>query len=244
MTQPGLSAAELARLDSYVLDIAGARGAPVADSSGNWRFGSKGSLLVAANGQFHSFEDGTHGFSAFQLIEHLHPAEDAVAWGRAWLATHPGVGAFTPGESDPVDDFAEVEATTYIQSLYGGAAALNDRPGAIYLTQTRGLPLAPEDALQLRWVADFRGAEGGLIAPITNDDGKLVRLLVTHVTADGLKSPHAPARITLRGATCNRFRATRVSARCSSQSRATLSLLPPTARWSCAPPRTFRVITP
>ena len=201
MTELGLMAAELAQLDSYMIDIAGAaRGTPVADSSGNWRFGSKGSLLVAANGQFHSFEDGTHGFSAFQLIEHLHPAEDATQWARAWLATHSGVGAFIPGESDPVDDFADVEATTYTQSLQDGAGALDGTPGYIYLTQTRGLPLTPEDALQLRWVADFRGDESALIAPLVDDDGKLVKLLVTHVTADGLKSPHQPARITIRGA--------------------------------------------
>jgi hypothetical protein len=128
----GLSAAEHVRLNSHMLTIASeARGAPIADSSGNHRFGSKGSLLVAANGQFHSFEDGTHGFSAFQLIEHLHPAEDAIQWARAWLATHSGVGAFVPGESDPVDDFAEVEATTQVQSLYDGAAALDDTPGYV-----------------------------------------------------------------------------------------------------------------
>ena len=43
MTELGLSAAEHARLDSFMLDIAGAaRGTPIADSSGNWRFGGEG----------------------------------------------------------------------------------------------------------------------------------------------------------------------------------------------------------
>ncbi len=33
-----------------------------------------------------------------------------------------------------------------------------------------------------------------------DDDGKLVRLLVTHVTPNGRKSEHQPARVTIRGA--------------------------------------------
>ena len=204
MTDPGLSAAELVRLDTYTIDIAtAARGAPVANGSGNYRFGGKGALCVFANGQFHDFSGGAreHGHNAFQLIEHLHPAENATPWARAWLATHPGVGAFVPGESDPVDDLADVEAASFVQRLYDGAGALNnDTPGYIFLTQTRGLPVAPEDASILRWVANYRGDEGAILTPLTNDDGKIVRLMVTHVTSDGLKSKHEPARITIRGA--------------------------------------------
>jgi hypothetical protein len=133
MTEP-LSAAEHARLNSCMLDIAGAaRGAPVADGAGNYRFGSKGAFCLYANGQFHDFSGGAreHGHNALQLIEHLHPAEDATKWARAWLACHPGAGGFVPCESDPVDDFADVEASTYIQRLYDGAAALDGTPGHI-----------------------------------------------------------------------------------------------------------------
>ena len=48
MTELGrLSAAEHARLNSHMLDIAGAaRGAPVADGAGNYRFGSKGAFCL------------------------------------------------------------------------------------------------------------------------------------------------------------------------------------------------------
>jgi hypothetical protein len=198
-----LSAAEHARLNSHMLDIIGAaRGVPVADGAGNYRFGRKGAFCLYANGQFHDFSGGAreHGHNALQLIEHLHPAEDATEWARAWLACHPGAGGFVPCESDPVDDFGDVEASTYIQRLYNGAAALDGTPGHIYLTQTRGLPLASEDASHLRWIANYRGDEGALLTPVTDDDGKLVRLLVTHLTPEGCKSPHTPARITVRGA--------------------------------------------
>jgi Protein of unknown function (DUF3631) len=179
-----------------------ARGHAVADSSGNWRFGSKGGLCVYANGQYHDFSGGAreHGFNALQLIEHLYPAEDVVAWVRAWLAQHSGNGSFTPGESEPVDDFAEVEAVAFLNSLYNGAAPIDVTPGYIYLTKTHGLPLRREDQAQLRWIANYRGDEGALLAPVTDDEGKLVKLLVIYVTLDGRKSPYGSGRSTIRGA--------------------------------------------
>jgi Protein of unknown function (DUF3631) len=198
-----LCAAEHARLDSWMVAIAReARGHAVADSSGNWRFGSKGGLCVYANGQYHDFSGGAreHGFNALQLIEHLNPAEDAVAWVRAWLAQHSGNGSFTPGESEPVDDFAEVEAMAFLTSLYNGAAPIDGTPGYIYLTKTRGLPLRREDQAQLRWIANYRGDEGALLAPVTDDEGKLVKLLVIYVALDGRKSPYGSGRATIRGA--------------------------------------------
>jgi hypothetical protein len=199
-----LTAAELARLDSYMVDIAGAaRGTPVADSSGNHRFGGKGSLSVYASGQYHDFSGGEreHGHNALELIQHLYPNEDAVAWARAWLARHPGAGAFMPnGGDEPADDFAEVEATAFVEGLCKGPPPGNDTPGKAYIEQARGTPLIPEDAALLRWVPNYRDDEGALVAPMTDDDGKIVRLLVTYVTPEGEKSPHAPARITLRGA--------------------------------------------
>jgi hypothetical protein len=99
-----------------------------------------------------------------------------------------------------VDDFAEAEAMAFVERLYAGAAPIDDTPGHVYLTQTRGLPLRPEDQAQLRWVANYRGDEGALLTPVTDDTGKLVKLLVTHVTLDSRKSPHKPSRITIRGA--------------------------------------------
>jgi len=200
-----LSAAEAARLDSFMLAIAGeARGTPVSNSSGDWRFGSsKSALCVYANGQYHDFSGGArpHGHSALELIQHLCPDADAIAWARDWLAQHAGDGSFTAqGESEPVDDFAEVEAIAFLERLYEGAAPIEGTPGYAYITQTRGLPLRPEDQAGLRWVAGYRGDEGALLAPVTDDASKLVKLLVTHVTADGRKSPYGAGRSTIRGA--------------------------------------------
>ena len=67
-----LSAAETARLNTWIVAIAGeARGTPTSDSSGSWRFGSNRSgLCVYANGQYHDFSGGAreHGYNALQLI--------------------------------------------------------------------------------------------------------------------------------------------------------------------------------
>ena len=69
-----LTAVEHARLDTFILDIAEeARGASAVDSRGNRRFGGKGALVIFANGQWHDFSGGVHGFNAFQLIQHLYP---------------------------------------------------------------------------------------------------------------------------------------------------------------------------
>jgi hypothetical protein len=202
--QASISAGEHARLNSYILEIAAeAHGTPITDASGNTRFGStRSALVVYANGQYHDFSGGAreHGFNALQLIQHLYPNEDAIAWAHDWLAKHPGNGSFTASESESVDDFAEVEATAYIESLYNGAQPIAGTPGYTYITKTRGLPLRPEDQAQLRWAANYRGDEGALLAPSTDAEGKLVKLLVTYVAVDGRKSPYTPCRSTIRGA--------------------------------------------
>ena len=199
-----LSAAETARLDSFMIAIAGeARGTPIADGSGNWRFGSNRSgLCVYANGQYHDFSGGAHehGFNALQLIQHLYPDADAITFARDWLERHPGNGSFTPGESEPEDDFAEAEAMAFVDATLCRRSA-DRRHSRPRLPRPDSRPAsAPEDQVQLRWVASYRGDEGALLAPVTDDEGKLVKLLVTHVTADGCKSPHGSGRSTIRGA--------------------------------------------
>ena len=203
--QAPLSAAEHVRLNSYMIEIAaGARGRAIPDNAGRYRFGSPGgSLCIYPNLQFHDFNGGAHGFGAFELIVHLFPAENAIAWARDWLARHPGNGSFVVGEGDEEDHFAEIEAVAYIEGLVQGAPPPTEgTPGYRFLTspEERGLPLRPEDQKQLRWIPNFRGEEGALIARGADDEDKLVKLLLVHITPDGGKSPHEPERVTIRGA--------------------------------------------
>jgi hypothetical protein len=54
-------------------------------------------------------------------------------------------------------------------------------------------------ALQLRWLPDWRGDEGAIVAPITGNAGELMAIQITHITPEGEKSPIAPARKTIKG---------------------------------------------
>lgn len=182
-----LSAAEFARFESYILDIARqAKGAGTLAGDATYRFGAKQGLCVYLNGQFHDFSGGPrpHGHGALELVQHLYPNEDPIAWAIAWLAQHPANGAFIRGEGEPGDDFKEVEATAYITALYGGAVPIDGTPGYTYLTctrteaspTTRGLKLRSDDQAKLRWIANFRGEQGLLLFPVTDDEDKLVKL--------------------------------------------------------------------
>ena len=80
----------------------------------------------------------------------------------------------------------------------GGPAAENT-PGHRFITETRKLPLPLDVQARLRWVPDFRGNEGVLLAPYTDSEDKLLALGVTHITPDAQKSAHSPARMIYRG---------------------------------------------
>ena len=198
-----LSVEDDIRLGSWRLGIAGeARPGARHDGAGVWRFGSKGALCIYADGQYHDFSDNgptAHGSRPLQLIQHLYPDADPVEWARAWLARHLGSGDFTAREDEAKDEFADVEAMAYIAQLYKGATPTEDTPAFVYLTETRRLRLCAEDAALLRWIGHYRGDEGALLYPVTDDGGQLVALFGVYVTADGRKSPHGSGRFILKG---------------------------------------------
>ena len=140
------SAEEHARLDSYMLIIAGeARGHHKHDGSGKHTFGSKGAYCVYADGQYHDFSSSgptAHGHGALAQIRHLYPDVDSVAWARAFLAAHPGAGDFVPGADTNTKGSAEEDAErlAYITALYAGAALLTeDTPGYRFFVEGRRL---------------------------------------------------------------------------------------------------------
>jgi putative DNA primase/helicase len=82
--------------------------------------------------------------------------------------------------------------------LWDRAQPLN--PQAIQYLSSRSLdPVAAGAEKQLRWLPDWRGDEGAMLAAVTDESGALVAIQITYVTADGQKSAIAPARITIRG---------------------------------------------
>ena len=158
-------------------------------------FGGKGALCVYANGQYHDFSGGVcdHGSSALQLVHHLYPDADAIAWARDWLERHPGEGSFTLSESEPADSFAEVEATAFIERLHNGARRSTTLPATLISPRRAACRCAPRIRPSCVGSPTIEATRARCSAPVTDDDGKLVKLLVTYVTPDGRKSPHKPA---------------------------------------------------
>ena len=205
-TKPsGLTAAEIALLDSQLPDIGGAiRGKPVTPDGDGWRVGS--STKISKNGRWFDFKAQQGGFGAASFIAHYRACtpEEAVAWAQSWLAQHPQRGPC--GGADEDDGAGEDSADTlqrraYIESTYAARLPIAGTPAAAYLVG-RGLDpaqLRPEIVERMGWLPNHRGAEGALVFPYTDEAGGLQGLHFVFVTPTGEKSPHEPARQTRRG---------------------------------------------
>ena len=95
-----LSAAEQAKLDSFMRDIAAAARGHARDAGGGkWTYGSKGAFCLYSDGHYCDWSaDGPtkRGQGALAQIRHLHPDVDPVEFARVWLASHPNAGDFVP----------------------------------------------------------------------------------------------------------------------------------------------------
>jgi hypothetical protein len=199
--QDRLSAAEEARLDSWMLEIADEARGEMRAETGGWRFGANYALIVHTGGWFHDFSAGKGGRGALELIAHLKSGGGLHA-AQVWLAQHQGdgrlgrVAAGDEGEDRPSAD--DVERIAYVRGLWDRAQPLS--PQAIQYLSGRNLdPIAAGAAAQLRGLPNWRGSEGAMLAAVTDDKGELVALQVTHITEDGKKSAIEPVRITIRG---------------------------------------------
>ena len=201
----GLSAAEIALLDSQLPDIGGAiRGKPVTPDGDGWRVGS--STKISKNGRWFDFKAPQGGFGAASFIAHYQTCtpEEAVTWAQSWLAQHPQRGPC--GGADEDDGAGEDSADTlqrraYIESVYAARAPIAGTPAVAYLS-ARGIDpaqLRPEIVERMGWLPNQRGAEGALVFPYTDEAGGLQGLHFVFVTPTGEKSPHEPARQTRRG---------------------------------------------
>jgi hypothetical protein len=84
-----MSAAEVARLDTWMLEIAAqARGDGREEASGDWRFGDNDALIVHLSGFWHDFSADEAGHGALSLLAHLRGGAEGANIARAWLAQH------------------------------------------------------------------------------------------------------------------------------------------------------------
>ena len=204
-TNPSLSATDLARLDTWTVEIAAqARGDGREEASGGWRFGRKGSLALHRNTAWYDFEASVGGCGALSLLVHFHGGEQVGAdAARAWLNLHAGDGCLgRDGADDEARDEAQLIDDTqhqaYIDALWARAQPLAKT--ALTYFAGRSLDVAAGDAeAQLRWLPNFRAEEGAVLAAVTNYAGALVALQVTHLKPDGTKSDVQPVRQLYRG---------------------------------------------
>jgi hypothetical protein len=196
-----LSAEDLARLDTWVCELAAqVHGGGREEASGDWRFGSNDALVIHPNSYWHDFSASVGGHGALKLLAHLHGGDTAaVNVARAWLAQHTGDGQFgrdfDADEEETEQSLVDAERTAFIRALWDRAAPIADIAQVkTYLTGRALDPVATGADTQMRWLPDWRGAEGALIASVTDNAGELVAIQITHLTPDGQKSAIQPVR--------------------------------------------------
>jgi putative DNA primase/helicase len=201
-----LSADDTARLDTWLCELAAqVHGDGREEASGDWRFGSDDSLILHPNGYWHDFAFGGGGHGALKLLAHLHGSDEAaVTAASAWLKQHANDGRFgrdfDPAEDDAKQSLVDAERTAFIKSLLARAAPITDIPQVKTYFAGRGLDtIATGAEAQLKWLLNWRGSEGALIAAVTDNAGELVAIQILHLKPDGQKSTIKPVRRTLIG---------------------------------------------
>jgi putative DNA primase/helicase len=202
---PRLSADDMARLDTWALELAAqVHGTGREEGNGDYRFGHSDRLVVHRTGLWHDFAANQGGHGALALLAHLHGSAKAAATiGRAWLTQHTGDGRLgrDPDEDDEAEQsLLDAEAEAYIDALWFRAQSVTDSAQAMSYFANRGLDVVSTGAAsQLRWLPDWRGNEGVILAYIGGGAGELVALQLLHIRPDGSKSEVQPARKILKG---------------------------------------------
>ena len=190
----GLSAADVARLDTWALELATqVHGDGREEASGDWRFCADDSLVIHPSGYWHDFRASKGGHGALSLLAHLHGSPEAAASvARAWLARHADDGRLGRDAASDDDEAKQslvaAEQAAFIRALWARAAPIADIPQVKTYFASRDLdPIATGAETQLRWSPNWRGAEGALIATVSDNTGELVALQILHLDFQGSK---------------------------------------------------------
>ena len=199
---PGLSVADIARLDSQLPDIASAvRERPCTRDGSGWRVGSSSKIWRNAGWYDHKLKVSGRGTLSYVRHYRNCSLDEAIAWARDWLAHHPDTGPCTGNDDSDETSDDEVERTTYVTSLYDSGHPIEHTPAWIYLCGRDIDPakLPPALVSALRWLPNMRGEEGWLLSPFTDEVGTITALHITHITPQGELSQVEPRRIVNRG---------------------------------------------
>jgi putative DNA primase/helicase len=101
-------------------------------------------------------------------------------------------------EEDSTAALDDLARTAEINDVWNGAGPILGSPAVGYL-KSRSLTPSAEDLRQLRWLPNARGEEGALIAALRDNEGNIVAILMTFITAEEKKSEIQPIRQLHRG---------------------------------------------
>ena len=145
---PGLSAADIERLDTWMPEIADKMlGHLRAEANGSFRLGEKRNLVIHPGGSFYDFAAGTSGRGAIKLLRVLHKCDEekALRLAVAFLTDNLGTGSLS-GSVDADEDAAiaedDLRRTTEINEIWQAAQPIDGSPAEIYL-KSRGLDPDP-----------------------------------------------------------------------------------------------------
>jgi hypothetical protein len=141
----GFSAEDVARIDSWIIEIAAKHlgGVVREEAHGEWRVGDDRRLVVHQNGCWHDFLADKTSHGTLSLLAHLlrDDVEAALRTARAWLAQHNGdgqLGGDSGGDENQVGEDAEAIATddawrkAHVQTLWQCAEVIDGTPAEPY----------------------------------------------------------------------------------------------------------------
>jgi hypothetical protein len=187
-------------LRSWVLDIVPALlpGVKHVEQGADRKYLGQGGLVVhRGRGCWYLHAEGKGGYSPIPLIQHLKNCsrQEAIVWGKAWLANHPGTGSCqaagdVDGDIDgTVNAVAAIRGKELLERAQPSLGTIVER----YLTDQRKRPPPYPDAVQ--YAADARLGEDALLVPLTAF-GTTVGAHLVYLETEGRKSLIDPRKRT------------------------------------------------
>ena len=198
-----LSAADQARLDTWLVEIAEDKLGPFAqEGDGDFYQVDSRKQVIHPGGLHFNFKTQQGGHGALLLIQLLYDldAAEAMRFACKWLAEHPGEGRLAAGVSD--EQIAKkVEAedarrTAEVQTMVERRDSHKETPVDLYLANRQ---LQGDDSL-VGWLEPAQpGAYGMMITWATDVQGGALAAQLTRLTPEGDQAPVKWVRTTHRG---------------------------------------------
>jgi hypothetical protein len=151
--------------------------------------GQSGLSINRRTGAWYSFGGNKGGYSAIGLICFLKQCggDEAIAWARAWLESHPGIGS-CDGEASEGDAAAPASAG-HAREILDAMVDVIGTPAEAYLRSRRLDAPYPGTG----YLPNARCGEGGFVGILTSHD-RIVGVQVLYIDPDGQKSTVEPKR--------------------------------------------------